>query len=224
MIKSDRDRRLQIDIDQKERRSCGHFFSMPAADPIDTSTEPLVSKEIPADVPAEPLVSKEVPQAVAVEEKVLVKEPAKEPVKEGPKGPSMMQKVTTLLKENVFLQHILLVPLVILLTYFIGGIIIWPIFLAASVFLSVKSIRKRKQDVYEAFVASLEEDNIDDVQEVAWLNQIVTKYWISCVPALVKPHIDGVSKTLTDSKPAFIVCLYLSSSHVFIYSFSTNWK
>merc|ERR1712137_272564 len=177
---------------------------MPAADPINTPTEPLVSKEVPADVPAEPLVSKEVPQAVAVEEKVVVKEPAKEPVKEGPKGPSMMQKVTTLLKENVFLQHILLVPLVILLTYFIGGIIIWPIFLAASVFLSVKSIRKRKQDVYEAFVASLEEDNIDDVQEVAWLNQIVTKYWISCVPALVKPHIDGVSKTLTDSKPAFI--------------------
>eukprot|EP00339_Tiarina_fusa_P008961 CAMPEP_0117029572 /NCGR_PEP_ID=MMETSP0472-20121206/21401_1 /TAXON_ID=693140 ORGANISM="Tiarina fusus, Strain LIS" /NCGR_SAMPLE_ID=MMETSP0472 /ASSEMBLY_ACC=CAM_ASM_000603 /LENGTH=802 /DNA_ID=CAMNT_0004737373 /DNA_START=45 /DNA_END=2453 /DNA_ORIENTATION=+ len=124
--------------------------------------------------------------------------------KAAPAGPSMMDTVKKQLAENVFLQHILIVPVVILLTYFIGGIITWTVFLAVTITLSIRSIKQQKQSVYDKFLESLDDDNIDDVQEVAWLNQIVTKYWISCVPALVKPHIDGVSKTLSDSKPSFM--------------------
>jgi len=130
--------------------------------------------------------------------------PAKEEKPKDPAAPSFASKVKLALQENVFLQHIMLVPLVILITYYIGGIITWTVFLSISVYLSIKSIKSEKKHVYDSFIASQDEDFIDDVQEVAWLNQIVTKYWVSCVPALVKPHIDGVSKLLMDSKPPFM--------------------
>lgn len=119
-------------------------------------------------------------------------------------GPSTVEKIKTFLFQNVFLEYILLVPVVIFFTYFLGGIITWTVFLAISLTLSIKSIKDKKRNVYESFIEGAKEDQVDDVQEVAWLNQILTKYWISCVPALVKPHIDGVSKALTDAKPPFM--------------------
>ena len=126
-------------------------------------------------------------------------------VHEEPAAPTTMQKVRQIIHENVLLQHLVFVPVVIVVSYFIGGIIVWPVFLGLSIYLSVKKLQARKQHVYDFFEESLKDDLVEEVQEVAWLNQIITKYYASCVPALVKPHIDNVSKTLSDAKPPFMV-------------------
>lgn len=145
-----------------------------------------------------------IPQVEPKGAKEVASPPANKAQENATQGPSMVEKMKNILFQNVFLEYMLLVPVVIIFTYFLGGIITWTIFLAISITLSIKSIKDKKRHVYESFIESQKEDEIDDVQEVAWLNQILTKYWISCVPALVKPHIDGVSKALTDSKPPFM--------------------
>ena len=106
---------------------------------------------------------------------------------------------------SVFVQHLLLVPVIITLSYYISSIIIWPIFIGISLYFSIRALENSKKHIYDTVIESFAEDEISDIQEVAWLNQLVTKYWCSCVPALVKPHIDRVSATLADNKPPFVV-------------------
>ena len=130
-------------------------------------------------------------------------------VHEEPAAPTTMQKVRQIIHENVLLQHLVFVPVVIVVSYFIGGIIVWPVFLGLSIYLSVKKLQARKQHVYDFFEESLKDDLVEEVQEVAWLNTLVRKYWTVCVPKFVEPQIEKVNEIMASSKPGFVVCFIL---------------
>ena len=113
----------------------------------------------------------------------------------------MKEKLIEELKTNIFIQHIILIPALIILSMLFTGILVWTAFIAAMIFLSVKQVKVAKEKLYEKQKETKNLDVVDSKQDCAWLNQLITKYWITCVPALVAPHIDRVSLLLSSNKP-----------------------
>jgi hypothetical protein len=118
----------------------------------------------------------------------------------------MKQKALEIVKTNTFVQHTVLLIIVLLLTFFMGSILTWIAVIGYGVYSSTKSVKASKAQLYQKQETKEELDKIHDrAQECHWLNMFVHKYWATCIDMVLAPHVETLSALLTASKPPFLV-------------------
>lgn len=140
---------------------------------------------------------------------------AEAPVRAPPKEPSIVVQVlrdlVTVLRDNLFIQHVLAVPFVMLFTYYIGWFLTWGSLIVVTVIYSVRRVEQKKVHLYKHFEGKgLECTKMSSAQQCEWLNLLIRKYWLTCVPKIVEPHMKRVQDILEQSKPPFLYSLGVS--------------
>jgi len=114
-----------------------------------------------------------------------------------------MEIVQRKLEQSATLVHLAAVPVVILLSWLFGTFVVWGSLVVVYVLFCVRQVSDRKIEMYD-YMAKDMLDADRESEHAEWLNQFVRKYWVSCVPSLVKPHIDNLQNTLEQNKPAWL--------------------
>ena len=114
-----------------------------------------------------------------------------------------MEIVQRKLEQSATMVHLLAVPVVILLSWLFGTFVVWGSLVVVYVLFCVRQVSDRKIEMYD-YMAKDTLDADRESEHAEWLNQFVRKYWVSCVPSLLKPHIANLQKTLEASKPAWL--------------------
>lgn len=118
----------------------------------------------------------------------------------------MKQKALEIVKTNVFVQHLVLLLIVLSLTLFMGSILTWIAVIGYGIYSSAKSVKSSKAELYKKQETKEQLDLIHDrAQECHWLNMFVHKYWATCIDMVLAPHVESLSSLLTANKPPFIV-------------------
>mmetsp|Transcript_20313 Transcript_20313/g.77783 ORF Transcript_20313/g.77783 Transcript_20313/m.77783 type:complete len:833 (-) Transcript_20313:63-2561(-) len=139
------------------------------------------------------------------------------PVKQAEPGAAVqvLRDLGKVLKDNLFVQHVLAVPFVMLFTYYLGWFLTWGSLIAVTVMYSVRRVERKKVQLYEHFESKGKEcTTYSTAQQCEWLNLLLRKYWLTCVPKLVEPHLKRVQDLLEQNKPAFLYSLSVSEFHL----------
>ena len=104
----------------------------------------------------------------------------------------------------------------------------WGSILVVAIGYSIRTVASQKFIFYDQFATKTPiTRNKREIQNCAWLNLLVRKYWISCVPKFVEPQIDRVNSILQEKKPGFVVSnnynFYLFS-YLFFFLYRKNLK
>lgn len=135
---------------------------------------------------------------------------AQPPAKAAPTEPGIavqvLRDLVTVLRDNLFIQHVLAVPFIMLFTYYIGWFLTWGSLIVVTVLYSVRRVEQKKVHLYKHFESKgVECTKMASAQQCEWLNLLIRKYWLTCVPKIVEPHMKRVQDILEQSRPPFLV-------------------
>jgi len=117
----------------------------------------------------------------------------------------MKDQVLNVIKTNLFVQHLLLFPAILVSTWILGSIITWTAFIAYGIYSANKNLKVAKEKIVAAAEEQEKMDLVHDLaQDCHWLNMFVHKYWATCIRMVLAPHIETLSQVLKASKPPFM--------------------
>lgn len=117
-----------------------------------------------------------------------------------------LDDLLTVVQKNYFLQYASIVPMVVIMIWLFGFYSVWTGFTVVAIGYSIRAVAFVKADTYTKFSERIPiTRNKREIQQCAWLNLLVRKYWISCVPKFVEPQMEKVNTILSEKKPGFMV-------------------
>lgn len=119
---------------------------------------------------------------------------------------SPLDDVQLVIKEYLFLQYALIIPVVLILNWLYGFYYTWGSVAVVALGYSMRAVSAKKHRFYRSFSEPVPlSRNKREIQHCAWLNFLILKYWRTCVPKFVEPQIERVNGIMQEKKPGFVV-------------------
>ena len=109
----------------------------------------------------------------------------------------------SMLKENSHLQHLIMLPILVITAYMLGALLTSLVLIVTTTLYFFSENSNKKLDLYKNYRQTIEKNQ--EVQNCEWLNNIIRKYFVTCLPKIIEPKIADICATLEANKPSFIV-------------------
>ena len=117
-----------------------------------------------------------------------------------------VQDIFSVISRNLLLQYAFIIPLLLVFFWIGGAWITWGSILATAIGYSVRFVANRKLKV---FTRLMNDQPItyktNEIQKVAWLNLLATKFWQNRLDNILRPQLEKVSQIMKEKKPAWMV-------------------
>ena len=119
---------------------------------------------------------------------------------------SVLRSAFSLLTNHPLIQYSWIFPFLWAYSYFFGFWNTWVTLMGVTMIYLIKTLSYQKKDLYESLLKVDKQQHSSTIQKCNWINLLIRKYWISCLPKLLEPVILEQRAKLEAEIPKFLVC------------------